>query len=415
MSVKKINILVCPSDRAGVGYFRSTSPHIFMKAMFDDEVNVDICYDLGIMNNFAEFIKGYDIIHFHKALDPNAVIVNEAKKMGIITIGDVDDNWDLGNYHPMSLAAKVENWKEPILKNLRAADYVTTTTPLFAKRVRQVVNKNVEVVPNALNPYEPQFRPAPSSPHKRLRIGLICGSSHLHDIELLSSIATKLDNETLDKIQIVLCGFDTRGNTIYTNPETKERTVKPIKPSESVWCKYESILTNDYQIIKDPNYVAYLKQYMQMEDYPNVSDQPYRRIWNKPISEYATLYNDIDVLLAPLLPCDFNLVKSQLKVIEAGWFGKAIIASNFGPYTLDLTNFFDKNGNINPLGNGLLVDSGKDHKQWVKYIKRLADNPEYVSKMGFNLFTTVRHTYDIETVTSKRFKFYKKIYDERHQ
>ncbi len=75
--------------------------------------------------------------------------------MGIITIGDVDDNWDFGNYHPMSLAAKVENWKEPILKNLRAADYVTTTTPLFAKRVRQVVNKNVEVVPNALNPYKP--------------------------------------------------------------------------------------------------------------------------------------------------------------------------------------------------------------------------------------------------------------------
>ena len=76
MSVKKINILVCPSDRAGVGYFRKHISTYIYETMFDDEVNVDICYDLGIMNNFAEFIKGYNIIHFHKALDPNAVIVN---------------------------------------------------------------------------------------------------------------------------------------------------------------------------------------------------------------------------------------------------------------------------------------------------------------------------------------------------
>ena len=80
--------------------------------------------------------------------------------MGIITIGDVDDSgiWEI---IIRWFGCKGGELERAYSKNLRAADYVTTTTPLFAKRVRQVVNKNVEVVPNALNPYEPQFSSAP--------------------------------------------------------------------------------------------------------------------------------------------------------------------------------------------------------------------------------------------------------------
>ena len=34
----------------------------------------------------------------------------------------------------------------------------------------------------------------------------------------------------------------------------------------------------------------------------------------------------------------FNKVKSQLKVIEAGFHKKALIAQNFGPYQIDCIN-----------------------------------------------------------------------------
>lgn len=408
----KLKIMVVPSDRAGVGYFRSLEPHLFLANKWENEAEVDIYYDFAHLQDFTNVIKDYDILHFHKALDPKGSMVKIASEMGVLTIGDIDDNWDLGSYHPMSQAARAEKWYEPILANLRNADVVSTTTPIFAKRCRQVGIKNVIVVPNALSPYEYQFQPRPTRSN-RLRIGFICGSSHLYDMKLMEDCFKKLSPETLDKIQVVLCGFDTRGNTIYTDPVSKKKTVVPIKPEESVWVEYEKIVTNNYKIIKDENYVNYLKTYTQGPDYPNVENQPYRRLWNRPISEYATLYNEIDVLLAPLKPCDFNLVKSQLKVIEAGWFGKGFIGSNFGPYTIDVQSYIKKGGEIDPLGNGLLVDEGRDSKMWAKYITRLAENPEEAFKMGYNLYQDIRFKYDIDTVTENRLALYKEYFQKK--
>lgn len=408
----KIKIMVVPSDRAGVGYFRSLAPHLYLANRWGNEVEVDIYYDFAHLRDFVNVIKEYDILHFHKALDNKGIMVKAASEMGVLTIGDIDDNWDLGSYHPMSQAAKIEKWYESILANLRAADMVTTTTRLFASRCKQVGIKNPVVIPNALSPYEMQFNPKPK-PSKRIRFGFIMGSSHLYDMKLVEECFKRLPQETLDKIQIVLCGFDTRGNTIYTDPVTKKKTTTPIKPEQSVWVDYERIVTNNYSIIKDENYIKYLKTYQQMEDYPNVEDQPYRRIWNRPITSYATLYNDIDVLLAPIKPCDFNKVKSQLKVIESGWFGKAFIGSDFGPYTLDVKPYYLKNGEIDPLGNGLLVEVGKDGKQWAKYIKKLADNPQDIMQMGYNLHQDIVPKFNIDVVTEERLAIYKKALAEK--
>ena len=38
----KIKVLVVPSDRTGVGYFRSTKPHISLEQNYPDEFHVDI-------------------------------------------------------------------------------------------------------------------------------------------------------------------------------------------------------------------------------------------------------------------------------------------------------------------------------------------------------------------------------------
>jgi hypothetical protein len=35
--MRKIKVLVVPSDRTGVGYFRSTKPHIFLEEKYPDE------------------------------------------------------------------------------------------------------------------------------------------------------------------------------------------------------------------------------------------------------------------------------------------------------------------------------------------------------------------------------------------
>ena len=50
---------------------------------------------------------------------------------------------------------------------------------------------------------------------------------------------------------------------------------------------------------------------------------------------YASLYDEIDVSLAPLKDTKFNRCKSNLKILEAGFKKKAVICSPLFPYTYD--------------------------------------------------------------------------------
>jgi len=208
----------------------------------------------------------------------------------------------------------------------------------------------------------------------------------------------------LNKIQFVLCGFDLRGTHTEIDSVTKEQRTRPIKPMESVWYQYERIFTNDYTSIS-PEYKEFLLNFKQ-EEFPNVANEPYRRVWTKPISTYATNYNLFDVSLAPLEENTFNKVKSQLKVIEGGFHHKAIIAQDFGPYQIDLNNAIKFGGVLDMTANGVLIDKTKNHKDWYSSIKKLVLNPELVSALQENLYNTVKDTYSINKVTEDRRKYY---------
>ena len=108
----------------------------------------------------------------------------------------------------------------------------------------------------------------------------------------------------------------------------------------------------------------------------------------------------------------FNQVKSQLKVIEAGFYKKALIASEFGPYTIDLKHSL-KNGQFTD-GNALLVPESRNHSDWSKNIKKLIDNPNMIVDLGERLYETVKDTYDLKTVTKARAEWYKLIVDKKN-
>ena len=65
--MSKIRVLVLPSDRTGVGKFRSVEPHIFLQNQNPDDFHVDIDYDPKI--NDDNFWKGYDMVHFHQCFE----------------------------------------------------------------------------------------------------------------------------------------------------------------------------------------------------------------------------------------------------------------------------------------------------------------------------------------------------------
>ena len=401
---EKINVLVLPSDTTGVGKFRSIDPHVMLQEMYPDEFHVDIEYQPDVNN--PTFWDKYQIVHIHRNIgssyEGTVQIIQYLKNKGIKVVVDLDDYWLPTKEHPIHSLILEHKIHEKIVTNLKHADYVTTTTELFADEIRKY-NKNVEIFPNAINPSEPQFN-EPTLESDRIRVGWLGGSSHLHDLKLLDGFVQK-NSSINDKIQYVLCGFDVRGSVTEINKQTGQQTQRPIKPHETVWVKYEEIFTNKYSIL-DNNYKNHLFEFKEGE-YVTNNTLPYQRVWTKPVSTYAMNYSKFDISLAPIKNHIFNRVKSQLKVIEAGFYKKALIASNIGPYTIDLKHSL-KNGNFVD-GNALLVDETKNHADWSKFIKKLVDNPNMITDMGERLYESVKDKYDLRNVTKLRKEFYESI------
>lgn len=404
---KKIKMLVIPSDTSGCGYYRSLKPHTKLAEMYPDDFDIDIKYEVN-WGDVDEMLQ-YDIIHIHKGLFNDMEVfrgtLNKCRENGVVIVMDLDDYWDLGLYHPTSKDVKRFGIDKLIKDNIKIVDYLTTTTDIFKKEIEKI-NPNVKVFVNAIDPEEEQFIPK-NNPSERIRFGFVMGSSHLHDIEMLNGIANKLPKDILDKIQFVLCGFDLRGNVVYRDQQGVERS-RPLMPQESVWYEYEKILTNDYKIVS-PEYKEWLCRYIPNAKYTFENKEPYKRRWTKGIMSYCTHYNDIDVLLAPLDDNKFNSFKSELKLIEAGMMNKAAVVSNFGPYQIGTTNYFEKGGNINPEGNCILIDKIKAHKDWAKTIEKLVRNPEHIETLRTNLHNSVKDKYDLKNVTHERAAWYKEI------
>lgn len=408
--MSKIKILVVPSDKTGVGNFRSLKPHLHLEKMYPNEFFVDIDYNPPLDDK--SYMTQYDIIHYHKRLGVNAIYVEDKIKQlndwGIVTILDIDDYWEPNKTHPMYQA--VLSQKPTTLANIKAATNITTTTDIFAKEISSI-NKNVTVLENAIDLTEKQYN-AQTEPSDRIRIGWLGGSSHVGDIKLLKGMVSKLKSDKLlDKIQFVLCGFDTRGERSFYNQKTGQIDTRPVHPMETVWYQYEKIFTDDYRSIS-PEYKKHLIEFEQGE-FEGVENEPYRRVWTKPITSYANSYSLFDISLAPLVENKFNAMKSQLKVIEAGFYKKALIAQDFGPYQIDLTNAVAKGGDIDSTANAMLVNSSKNHKEWYKHIKRLVQNPELIDTLGNNLFETVSGAYSLDVITEKRRNLYKGLVDNK--
>lgn len=391
--MSKIKVLVVPSDRTGVGKFRSVDPHVKLNSMFGDEFEVDINYEPNVSE---EFLTQYDIIHAHRTLGsyseaPN--ILKTLKSLGIPTILDLDDYWAPGPEHPAYALLKTHNLAGKIVDNIKAVEHVTTTTPVFANKIKEL-NKNVYVLPNAVDDKQKQFQPNPEE-SEFIRIGWLGGSSHYHDLLQLGGLTQSLQKD-FDNLQYVLCGYDTRGKVTYIDPQTRQQKEREIKPHETVWHQYEGLL--DATSLVSQKYKDHLSLY-ENKPFDGEKNEKYRRVWTKPVTSYANNYNLFDISLAPLKPVMFNLMKSQLKVIEAGFHKKCLVAQDVASYQLDI-----KHGE-----NGILVPYKKNSKPWYKALKRIIKEPNQIKDLGEALYETVKDTYSLEKVTTDRAELYRSL------
>ena len=138
-------------------------------------------------------------------------------------------------------------------------------------------------------------------------------------------------------------------------------------------------------------------------EYPYYESEHYHRCWTKDLDHYYSHYENIDVLYAPLEPKHFNYVKSQLKAIECCFSDTALIAQNYGPYTIDLVHG----------RNALLVDTDKNDTDWVRFTEELVADPSKIKMLSENLHEDLKDKYNLETVTRQRADFYERIIKEK--
>lgn len=451
---KKIRILFHNMDGAGVNYFRTQTPAIELEKNHSDKFYVEICPALDFNNpETIPYLKSFNIIHYHRQIlsDVNEMLrlAMELKEAGVVLVMDIDDYWYLPKKHPYYEISKGNKLHLPILDNIKIADYITTTTDLFADEIRKVTKKdNVIVLPNSINPdtmkqFANNWRPDPDG---RVRITYAGGSSHAGDLEQLEGVINALSNdpELTDKFKIIIAGWDTEGKTtevdfnqefaneIQTRGLLTQKLVnqinksngnvdliqglpndlkekyrdnimhfreRPIRSEESVYLQYEKILTDNHKLIKNRDYIQWLSNYERGHQYHNEGN--FARRWTQKANVYANVLNETDVVIAPLELNDFNTMKSNLKQVECWTRKLPIICSDVPPYNVDGRH----------MENCILVKSDKQHayKDWKKYLKKLILDSDLRKKLGEQLYDDFKEKYNLEFVTKNRAEFYEKI------
>ena len=449
----KIRILFYNVDGAGVNEFRTLSPAKELERNHSDEFHVEINPQIDFTDpNTIDYLKSFNIIHYHRQLvnDTKQMlkIATELRKSGTVLIADIDDYWMLHRNHPFYHMNVEKKMHIPILENLKIADYVTTTTDLFAAEIRKVTGRdNVMVFYNSVDPtwmkqFQNNWKPDPDG---RVRITYMAGSSHLGDVEQLTGVINVLygDPELKDKFKVIIAGFDTEGNTtdITFNQEFGDELQKrglwvhdmvksinaskgdidkitklpqdlkdkyrdkifstsqrDIKSEESVYLTYEKILTDNHHIIKNPDYLQWLMNFERNLTYEDEGN--YGRRWTQKANTYAQVLNETDIVIAPLADNSFNRMKSELKQVECWTRKLPIVCSDIPPYNVHGRH----------MENCILIPAEKNaRKYWQKHLRKLILNADLRKQLGEQLYEDFKEKFNLANVTAKRAEFYKEV------
>ena len=379
-----MRLLVLDLNQAGIKKFRVTDPHTALSKLG----NIDVEFGGEIFDTNSSM--DCDAVFVHSSVSTNPMIMAKLKKFAKNKklIVDVDDYWNVPTHHYLYHMFKKNDFAKNIINLLKTADLVTTTTK-YLKTELSAYNKNVVVIPNSIDPNESQF--IHNNIHsERFRLGMATGSSHMEDIKLMRSVLNKMVTKDKNNVQFVLAGFDVK---------IKDASGK-IRSSykDTIWKKYEEVLTNNFSECS-PEYTAFLRAAIPNKEYEKIENETYRRIWTRPIQQYGTVYNEMDVSVAPLRLNKFNSLKSELKVIESGFHGIPIVCSNLNMYADVIEHGV----------NGFLVDEKKSHKDFMKYINVLYNDANMRKEMGINLHETVNKRFNLLENTKIREETYLKL------
>lgn len=273
-------LIIAPNE-GGVEYHRLFKPSDLLSKTGRFEM-----YSTNMLNhsNFDVLDEGFDWVIFSRMLCVEDVDISEdvlqaVKKSGAKIVVDVDDYWKLHHGHLLEQHWRKMKFEQRTVFALKNADMVWTTHNHLAD---QIPNRNVHVIPNAIDPTEEQWQP---SKVEYYSIGWFGSAAHEKDVETIETQFTAWSR---------------------ANPSVK--VLSPYNEKQAkVWVSIAKSLGGCDMI--------------------NTQD-----IWN-----YAKMYDHVSVSIAPLADNVFNSFKSELKAIEAGFKGKAFMCTKMHPYTICCT------------------------------------------------------------------------------
>jgi len=289
--------IVCKGE-GGVDYHRLIKPF----SLLNQEHDVTRCE--GVSEDMFDY--NFDVVVFSRVLPvvKQKEFIRKLQHNGAYVICDVDDHWVLSSNHAIKKVG--DSFRRHSIDALMYADEVWTTHEVLGKEVGRL-NNHWHVIPNALDPNEPQWQPKKTYGN---RIGWAGGITHFHDLMLT-------DGCWGDVVPII-AGFN-------EHPE---------------WIR----LANNFKA-----------------DYINAL----------PVTDYGLLYDQFDIAIAPLEDNKFNRCKSNLKIIEAGMKGIAIFVQNIHPYTDDakgiykVANWKDAINQAKQMVGDRIMEDGQALRQYV--------------------------------------------------
>ena len=349
----EINILVhCNYNKPnGVSYHRLIIPHL---ALTQSHPNIKIFFlkDSGIIKTEYLKEKNIQIIVFSR----NLFILNHVEKikewqsLGIKVVIDNDDYWELHNEHFLKeIYDKAD--KHVIQDNIKHADALICTNNELKYHIEKLTEKPIYILPNALWLKDEQWTPNKATHPTKVTIGYVAGSTHLPDINRIHQAFKLLnrDKELTGKYRLLLGGY---------------------RNQDKIYDKMIQIMTTDLpkQVIGETLVIL------------PASD----------VLKYASMYNLMDVAIAPLLDREFNRCKSELKGIEAGTMQCSLIAQNMRPY-----NYLE--------GYVKLCDTPQ---QWYEAMRHYILNREEAIADGLKLKEFINTYYNLSVINQVRADIY---------
>lgn len=354
-----MNVLViAPHNQSAVDYHRLIIPFKNIdNVIFSDgaeyyntitkESNINLTREYLVNNNIG-------IVWFSRNISPVCLnpdpIYRLIRSLGIKIVIDIDDNpkVDYGSlFHRFRIDTNIQHSE---ITQIKAADYVCVTH----EHLRTIINKEynypkdrIIVAANGIDPKETQYNTEFS--YKLENVFWQGSVTHHNDLKQLSEALNEMEQK------IYIAGY---------NPESH----------------YIDKQGNKVQHWEETGKLFKFKQW----------------IHSAPVTEYMKFYQNKGICVIPLEKTRFTVCKSNLKMLEAGWAKKPVIASGIHPY--------------NVLGkDGVNCEFAYNKKAWIDSISYILENPNYADDLRFKLHEDVKENFMIDKVNQSRIDLINKI------